>query len=192
MLLRMPAFIFFSIFCLLIISLSGQVRAAPYEEIDWVELIPKDDLDALLSPPEYLDEIEDGSLEDQVANDMLSALEQSGDGRYQQALVSTKIVEGYDQRSIRLPGFIVPVEINDEQRVTEFFLVPYFGACIHYPPPPPNQIIYVTVKQGLKVDNIQEPYWVEGTLSTTLTENELAVSAYSMAADNVVLYTEDY
>lgn len=186
-------FIFISLFSLLLVlSVAFNVSANQYEPIEWVELIPQDDLDALLNPPAYLDEIEDGSFEDQVANDMLSALELSGDGRYQQALVSTKVVEAYDQRNIRLPGFVVPVEMNEKQQVTEFFLVPYFGACIHYPPPPPNQIIYVTVKDGLSLNDIQQPYWVEGKLFTTLTENELAISAYSLKADNIILYTEDY
>ena len=185
--------IFISLFSMMLaLSVSFVATANQYEEIDWVELIPQDDLDALLNPPAYLDEIEDGSFEDQIANDMLSALELSGDDRYQQALVSTKVVEDYNARAIRLPGFIVPVEMNEKQQATEFFLVPYFGACIHYPPPPPNQIIYVTVKDGLRVNDIQHPYWVEGTLSTTLTENELAISAYSLQADNVILYTEDY
>lgn len=185
--------IFISLFSMMLaLFVSFVATANQYEEIDWVELIPQDDLDALLNPPAYLDEIEDGSFEDQIANDMLSALEMSGDDRYQQALVSTKVVEDYNARAIRLPGFIVPVEMNEKQQVTEFFLVPYFGACIHYPPPPPNQIIYVTVKDGLRVNDIQHPYWVEGTLSTTLTENELAISAYSLQADNVILYTEDY
>lgn len=185
--------IYISLFSMILaLSVSFVATANQYEEIDWVELIPQDDLDALLNPPAYLDEIEDGSFEDQIANDMLSALEMSGDDRYQQALVSTKVVEDYNARAIRLPGFIVPVEMNEKQQVTEFFLVPYFGACIHYPPPPPNQIIYVTVKDGLSLNDIQQPYWVEGKLSTTLTENELAISAYSLKADNIILYTEDY
>lgn len=163
---------------------------AEYEEIEWVELIPADDLAALLDPPSWLDDIEDGSFEDQISNQILGALEMSGDSRYQQALSSTQVVEAYDNRQIRLPGFAVPVEMNDKQQVTEFFLVPYFGACIHYPPPPPNQIIYVHVPGGITIDSIYEPYWVEGRLRTSLVENEIAVSAYSLFADQVYLYTE--
>ena len=161
-----------------------------YELIDWVDLMPDDDLEALMNPPEYLDEIEDGSMEDQISSQLLGALENSADDRNQQALTSAKVKPEYDQRPIRLPGFIVPVEMNEEQLVTEFFLVPFFGACIHYPPPPPNQIIYVTSKEGVAQQNLYDPYWVEGTLTTTITENEVAVSAYSMAADNIELYEE--
>jgi hypothetical protein len=96
-----------------------------------------------------------------------------------------------DGKAIRLPGFIVPIEMNDKQEVTEFFLVPYFGACIHLPPPPPNQIIYVTSQQGILVEDIYNPYWLEGTIKTTFTENEVAQSAYSMTADQFELYSEE-
>ena len=152
--------------------------------------MPDDDLEALMNPPEYLDEIEDGSMEDQISSQLLGALENSADDRYQQALTSAKVKPEYDQRQIRLPGFIVPVEMNEQKLVTEFFLVPFFGACIHYPPPPPNQIIYVTSKEGVAQQKLYDPYWVEGTLTTSITENEVAVSAYSMAADNIELYEE--
>ncbi|THK42114.1 DUF3299 domain-containing protein [Methylophaga sp. SB9B] len=161
-----------------------------YQSIDWVDLMPEDDLEALMNPPEYLSEIEDGSFEDEISSQLLGALENSADDRYQQALTSAKVKPEYDQRQIRLPGFMVPVEMNEQQLVTEFFLVPFFGACIHYPPPPPNQIIYVTSKEGVAQQNLYDPYWVEGTLTTTITENEVAVSAYSMKADNIELYTE--
>ncbi|MDO8825493.1 DUF3299 domain-containing protein [Methylophaga sp.] len=161
-----------------------------YEAIDWIDLMPEDDLEALMNPPEYLSEIEDGSFEDQISSQLLGALENSADDRYQQALTSAKVKPEYDQRQIRLPGFMVPVEMNEQQLVTEFFLVPFFGACIHYPPPPPNQIIYVTSEKGVAQQNLYDPYWVEGKLTTTITENEVAVSAYSMKADNIELYTE--
>lgn len=166
--------------------------ANDFQEIDWVDLLPAEDLQALENPPAYLDDIEDGSLEDQLASKMVGALEQSTqpDDPYQQALVSQNVVESFDQRDIRVPGFIVPINTNKAQQVTEFFLVPYFGACIHLPPPPPNQIIYVRHDKGIQVDDIYTPYWVEGRLSTTLTENEVALSAYAMQVENIAVYTE--
>lgn len=110
-----------------------------YPLIQWTDLMPPDDLEALLNPPAYLDEIPDGSPEDQIGNSAGTAK----DDRYQQALVSTRVRPEFDQRKIKIPGFVVPLEFNDEMVITEFFLVPFFGACIHVPPPPPNQMIHI-------------------------------------------------
>lgn len=180
-------------FFLVLLSLSGLVMGKDYQRINWVDLLPEKDLKALENPPDYISDIEDGSPEDALSNKMLSALEQSTmpDDAYQRALVSTDVVETFNGKAIRLPGFIVPIEMNDKQEVTEFFLVPYFGACIHLPPPPPNQIVYVTSEQGILVEDIYNAYWLEGTIATSFTENEIAQSAYSMTAETVELYTEE-
>lgn len=178
---------------IMLLSASGLTLAKDYQRINWVDLLPEKDLKALENPPDYINEIEDGSPEDSLSNKMLSALEQSTmpDDAYQRALVSTDVVEDFDGKSIRLPGFIIPIEMNEKQQVTEFFLVPYFGACIHLPPPPPNQIIYVTSEKGILVEDIYNAYWLEGTIKTSFTENEIAQSAYSMTAETVELYTEE-
>ncbi|MDO6749607.1 DUF3299 domain-containing protein, partial [Gilvimarinus sp. 1_MG-2023] len=65
---------------------------------------------------------------------------------------------------VRIPGFIVPINFDDQQRVIEFFLVPFFGACIHVPPPPPNQIVHVEVEDGFVLESIYDPVWLEGVL----------------------------
>ena len=178
---------------IMLLSASGLALAKDYQRINWVDLLPEKDLKALENPPDYISDIEDGSPEDSLSNKMLSALEQSTmpDDAYQRALVSTDVVEDFDGKSIRLPGFIVPIEMNEKQQVTEFFLVPYFGACIHLPPPPPNQIIYVTSEKGILVEDIYNAYWLEGTIKTSFTENEIAQSAYSMTAETFELYTEE-
>jgi hypothetical protein len=91
-------------------------------------------------------------------------------------------------KRILIPGFIVPTAYNDERRVTEFFLVPFFGACIHVPPPPPNQIIHVTYEPGVQLDNYYEAYVVMGELTSKVVRNELANSAYSLNAEGVEIY----
>ncbi|HBC56861.1 MAG TPA: DUF3299 domain-containing protein, partial [Gammaproteobacteria bacterium] len=136
--------------------------------------MPKDDLDALMNPPEWLNDIEDGSMEDQITSQIQGAIAQANDSRYQQALISTRIVSEFDGQKIRLPGFIVPLEFGDDQTITRFFLVPYFGACIHVPPPPPNQIIYAEYDNGFKLEVLYDPFWLSGTLSTKLIENDMA------------------
>lgn len=170
---------------------SQALKAAPdYKTIQWIDLLPQDDLEALLNPPDYLDEIEDGSEEDMLSNQFMLAMAQASDDRYMQALSSTRIKPEFDNQSIRLPGFIVPLEFGEKQTVTRFFLVPFFGACIHVPPPPPNQIVYGVFEKGLKLEALHEPVWVTGILKTTLTENDVATSAYAMEVAEVTTYTE--
>ncbi|HMU63712.1 MAG: DUF3299 domain-containing protein [Nitrosomonas sp.] len=162
-----------------------------FKTIEWIDLMPQDDLDALLNPPDYLDEIEDGSEEDQLSNQFQTAIAQASDDRYQQALVSTHIKPEFDNQKIRLPGFIVPLEFGKNQTITRFFLVPYFGACIHLPPPPPNQIVYGVFDKGLKVDVLHEPFWINGVLHTTLMENDIAKAAYTMTVTEIVPYVDE-
>ncbi len=162
-----------------------------YKTIEWPDLIPEEDLNALLNPPEYLADIEDGSAEDQISSQITSAIAAATKkDRYQQALVSTKIRPEMNGQDVRIPGFIVPLEFSDDQVITEFFLVPFFGACIHVPPPPPNQIIYVKHPKGFKVEALYEPFWLSGLLRTSLTENEMGAAAYTMTVDDIDDYAE--
>ncbi|SEN04698.1 DUF3299 domain-containing protein [Nitrosomonas marina] len=161
-----------------------------YRTIEWIDLMPQDDLDALMNPPDYLDEIEDGSDDDQLSNQLMLAIDQTSDDRYMQALTSTRVMPEFDNLNIRLPGFIVPLEFDAQLNVTRFFLVPFFGACIHVPPPPPNQIVYGIFEQGLKLEALHEPVWLTGRLRTTLTENDVATAAYAMEVTSVTKYTD--
>lgn len=163
--------------------------AEKYRTIEWPDLMPKDDLDAIMNPPGYLDDITDGSIEDQLSNQVRSAIAAADDSRYQQALASTRVVEEFNHQAVRIPAFIVPLEFDGEQTITRFFLVPYFGACIHVPPPPPNQIIYASHPQGFKLNALYDPFWITGVLKTSLTENDTATSAYSMVVDTIQPYT---
>lgn len=167
-----------------------QSNTSPYRTIEWVDLMPEDDLEALLNPPDYLDDIEDGSEQDRLNSQFKPATPQAGDDRYQQALKSTRIMPGFDNQKIRIPGYIVPLEFSKNQLVTRFFLVPYFGACIHVPPPPPNQIIYGVYDKGFRLNHLQEAFWLTGLLRTTLTENDVATSAYTLQVADIKPYTE--
>ena len=158
--------------------------------LEWDDLMPADDLDALQNPPNYLYDFEDGSDEDQISSQLANAVTNAVNDRYQQALVSTRIIPEMDGRNVRVPGFVVPLEFDDEQTITEFFLVPYFGACIHSPPPPPNQIIYVRAPKGIQLETLYDPFWISGKLSTQLVENYMATAAYSMEMQSYEDYTE--
>lgn len=161
-----------------------------FKTIEWVDLMPQEDLDAILNPPSYISEIEDGSPEDQISSQIQSSIAAANDDRYQQALVSTTIKAEMDGQAIRIPGYIVPLEFDDDQVVTEFFLVPFFGACIHVPPPPPNQIIYVNYSEGFKLEALYNPFWVSGILKTSLIENDVATAAYAMDVHHLEPYKE--
>ena len=166
--------------------------AVDYNTIEWTDLIPKEDLEALLNPPDILSEIPDGSQEDQIDSNIQSKSDEPPQTAYDKALVSTNVVASYDTENIRLPGFVVPLEFDESFVVTEFFLVPYFGACLHMPPPPPNQIVYVKHSEGIKLESTQQPYWVSGVLTTEDEVNDLAHAAYSMVASDVSIYEEVY
>jgi len=93
---------------LVLFSTLNPTQAANYEEIDWVALMPEDDLSALLNRPEFLNDIADGSAADSVDDFASKQLEDEQAQRYQQALVSTRVIEAFDGKAIRIPGFIVP------------------------------------------------------------------------------------
>ncbi|WP_419226987.1 DUF3299 domain-containing protein [Alteromonas sp. OM2203] len=182
----------FGLIAALLISFGAlnPILAADYEEIDWVALMPEDDLSALLNRPEFLNDIADGSAAESIDDFASKQLEDEQAQRYQQALVSTRVIEAFDGKAIRIPGFIVPLEQNDEQKATAFFVVPYFGACLHMPPPPPNQILYVEYKEGIAVENLYDPYWFEGTVKIDNHESALGTSSYSLVLDSFALYEE--
>ncbi len=102
--------------------------------------------------------------------------------------ISAPVVGKLNDKKVRIPGFAVPLE-GDEKGITEFLLVPYMGACIHVPPPPTNQIVYVETKdKPLSIDLIYDAFWVSGTLSVMGKTSQYAETGYSMTADDFEIY----
>ncbi|GAB6041004.1 DUF3299 domain-containing protein [Endothiovibrio diazotrophicus] len=100
------------------------------------------------------------------------------------------VVKALDGRRVRLPGFVVPLE-GDGRKVREFLLVPYFGACIHVPPPPSNQIVYVKADTlGAKVRQMFDTVWVTGKLSAESFSAEVGSASYTLRAEKVEPYEE--
>lgn len=168
---------------------SKKLPSPTFKTIEWNDLIPEEDLNVLMNPPGYIDDLEDTAFDDDISAQLTINVDSAANDRYQQALVSTNIIEEMNGLSVRIPGFVVPVEF-DEESITEFFLVPYFGACIHSPPPPPNQIMYVHAPKGLKLDTLYDPFWISGKLSTSMVENYMATAAYSLKMTSYEAYTE--
>jgi hypothetical protein len=102
-----------------------------------------------------------------------------------------------DGQTVRLPGYLLPLEFSGKQ-VTEFLLVPWVGACIHTPPPPPNQIVHVKSARPFEMAGIFMPVWVTGQMSTGATKKSLFLIdgssdidvGYSMRATEVEPYKE--
>lgn len=94
------------------------------------------------------------------------------------------VVKDLDGQLVRIGGYVVPLDF-DATQVKEFLLVPFVGACIHVPPPPTNQIIYVKAERGFDVQGSFDPVWVTGKLKTEMQFTGLAETGYSIDADKV-------
>jgi hypothetical protein len=94
------------------------------------------------------------------------------------------VVAELDGARVRIGGYVVPLDF-DATKVTEFLLVPFVGACIHVPPPPPNQIIYVKAAEGFEVAGQFDPVYVTGTIRTARQVTGLAATGYTMEAERV-------
>jgi hypothetical protein len=105
-------------------------------------------------------------------------------GEMSQLQPDAPVVETYNNKRVKIPGFVVPLEGTDEL-TTEFLLVPYFGACIHVPPPPSNQIVYVKFEEGIAIDNIYDAVWVTGVLSTDGWSGDIASVGYRLSGQAV-------
>ena len=169
--------------CLLLIPLLAH---AQLPETDWLELMPLQDQKALEAMPEISHDSPegDGSFNSQ------GGLKQQ-DKNLPAVMYSSKTVGALNGQSIRIGGYPVPLESDSRGRSTLFFLVPYPGACIHVPPPPPNQIMLVRYPQGITLDDIYAPLWVEGVLKIEPVSNELADAAYALDAKRVRLVEEE-
>ena len=96
---------------------------------------------------------------------------------------------------VRLPGYLLPLEMSGRKAV-EFLLVPYVGACIHTPPPAPNQVVYVVYPDGYEAEGLFTPVWITGPMKAETTEQVVGYSdgssevriSYRMDATRVESY----
>ncbi|MEM8983689.1 MAG: DUF3299 domain-containing protein [Pseudomonadota bacterium] len=99
----------------------------------------------------------------------------------------TGIVAELNGENVKIPGFIVPLDISGNN-ISSFLLVPYFGACIHLPPPPPNQIVYVTFEKPIQIESIWEPFWVTGTMVTEGHRSNVGEAGYTLRGEIIEIY----
>jgi uncharacterized protein len=150
------------------------------EEIDWDRLIPVDWQPETLIEGFDLDEMEEIDDDDPRAIALMDKL--------MQLWADAPVVEELDGLLIRLPGFVVPLEL-DAKRMSEFLLVPYYGACIHVPPPPANQTIHVVAPAGLEyVGELFDTVWVTGTIRVMRSSSDLAEAGYRIDVSDIEPY----
>lgn len=100
-------------------------------------------------------------------------------------------------QNVRLPGYLLPLEFSGKQ-VSEFLLVPWVGACIHTPPPPPNQIVHVKPEKPVEMSGMFAPVWVTGQMTTGAIRKSLSLVdgsadidvGYSLQATRVEPYKQ--
>lgn len=145
-------------------------------EIQWDDLMPAD-----WDPLEPFKDLDLYALEDSDPR-AIAALE-----RVREIWDEAPANEALDGRSGRIAGFLVPLDW-DAREFGEFLLVPYFGACIHTPPPPANQIIHVLADPPVRGMDMMEAVWVEGRLEVARSDTGMGRSGYRMRARSVRLY----
>ena len=106
------------------------------------------------------------------------------------AMDDAPVVAELDGQRIKLPGYLVPLAMEGE-KLKDFLMVPYFGACIHVPPPPPNQIVFVSLPEAVFVEDPYGPHWVTGVLRTASSSTELADAAYTLSGELVEVFDWD-
>lgn len=153
--------------------------ALAVEELAWGDLVPPEARDAMGSPQPTHDL---SALADTLSD------EEFGDPAVQVEPAAPVVAE-LNGREVKLPGYIVPLGINDDGMVNEFLLVPYFGACIHVPPPPSNQVVYVQSETGIKLDALYQPFWISGSMQVEAVESDLANAGYKIADASIEPYT---
>ena len=151
-------------------------RPQVFNEIRWHELVPKE-----WDPTKRFRELELDSMRD-------------SDPRTDRLLLDMRAtwdnaptVGAMDGAVVNLAGYVVPLDGTGGE-LREFLLVPYFGACIHSPPPPANQIVHVTALRPLQGLRTMDAVWVSGTMNTARQSSIMGVSGYRIDAESVERY----
>ena len=151
----------------------GAARAEPAQQLEWDDLVPPDwQPQAQFEEFAGVTDIDDG---DPLAEKLMARIREVWD--------SAPLVASLNGKRVRLPGYGVPLD-GDDSEVRTFLLVPYFGACIHTPPPPRNQIVLVTMQgKGVPVDDAFGAMWITGTLKVEPAQTEFGLAGYTLTAE---------
>jgi hypothetical protein len=108
---------------------------------------------------------------------------------------NSRLVQDLDGKNVRIPGYVLPTEFSGD-KVVEFLLVPYVGACVHTPPPPANQMVHVKVDEGFASEGLFAPVWVTGQIKTAMSTQSISLNdgtteveaGYQIRASDIVPY----
>lgn len=164
------------------LALAGLLLAPPlakanaYRTIGWDDLVPKD-----WNPWAGFQGMDMSRLKDDDprATAALQKLRKTWDEAPPNAAI--------DGATVRIPGYVVPLE-QTAQGMRELLLVPHFGACIHTPPPPANQIIHVRLDKPTKSLSSMDTVWISGKLKAQRAESMHGISGYAMEGMRVERY----
>lgn len=169
------------------LCLAVSLPAMAAKVMEWDDLVPADYDSNMVYEQLFRDIYGDQPPEDVADGDprgerMLDAIDKA----WREAPLKADL----DGTEVRLPGFGVPLD-GDDEYVREFLLVPYFGACIHSPPPPRNQIVLVKMKgRGVPLDVAFDAMWLQGTLKVSSQDTEYGTAGYVLEGDSAEVYTE--
>ena len=171
-----------SAIAVLLLTPEAWAQTPGYKTIEWNDLMPDDwvkEMTKEMAAMSKLNGLLDGSQEATKAMDDL-----------RKKLDNAPIVKSQVNQKVRLPGYAVPLDA-DRNSKREFLLVPYFGACIHTPLPPSNQIVLVRPTANSKIKKMPESMdvlWVEGELKEARVNTSQGVSGYMLEAINIAPY----
>ncbi len=147
----------------------------PAELLAWRDLLPDEDL-------EVIQNLSEGTANPSIMSLLRNESEVPGQ------LGTFNVVEDLDGLIVRMPGYILPLDFAEHGASDTFLLLPYHGACVHTPPPPPNQIVYLRSVELIRFGALWEPVWVEGRMEIERVDTDLAATAYSMVVRSVEPY----
>ena len=159
-----------------------------FETLAWEDLLPEGEEEILDNLYAEFFEAQETELREQIPLskaaetdiDIATLIEEGSVQDTMEQIGTYNVVDDLDGAKVRLPGYVVPLDFKASSEYTEFLLVPYFGACLHTPPPPPNQIIYVKSSPASKITDLYEPVWIEGVMKTGKFGTDLGNSAYEL------------
>ena len=155
-----------------------ELEARGVREIGWEELLPEGEEERLAQ-----------LYQQQMAMLYSGGPVAEGSAADQMIQIGTfNTVKELNQTKIRIPGYTVPFEFGANAEIKEFLLVPYYGACLHAPPPPPNQTVFAIAEEPIRLRDLSQAVWLEGTLFTQTQESELADAAYTIRIDRIETY----